>query len=113
MSMRGRREGGSRVFEPYGRRTDSLPGCPPQGSALHMTELLGISITGQMTAGELAVAVGTLLLAGFTVLMAHRTGREVELTRESIEAIDRPFLVGSFDGPEAFQLSPPSKSRSA
>jgi hypothetical protein len=62
--------------------------------------LLGIHLTGEMTAGELAVAVGTLMLAGFTGWLAFGTRREARLaeqglalTRESIEATETPFLV--------------------
>lgn len=69
-----------------------------------------IEITGEMTAGEAAVATGTLLLAVFTWRLARGTRREVALTeqglaltRESIEAQDRPFavatLVSSGEGP--------------
>jgi len=53
-----------------------------------------------MTIGELVVGLGTLALAGFTAWLARRTSAEVHiseeqmrLSRESIEALDRPFLV--------------------
>lgn len=61
-----------------------------------------LHLTGEMTAGELLVGMGTLALAIFTAWLAKRTSREVELnehglrlTRESIEAIDRPFVIAS------------------
>lgn len=47
-----------------------------------------IDITPDMTAGDLIVGVGTLALAGFTWLVARRT-------RNSIEALDRPFIFVS------------------
>ena len=47
-----------------------------------------LNITPDMTAGDLIVGVGTLALAGFTWLVAHRT-------RSSIEALDRPFIFVS------------------
>ena len=53
-----------------------------------------------MTAGDLVVGVGTLALAGFTAWLAWRTSHEVKvgeeqlrLTRESIEALERPFVL--------------------
>lgn len=59
-----------------------------------------LSVKGEMTAGELIVGVGTGALAAFTAWLAARTSREVKLTerglgltRESIEALDRPFVV--------------------
>jgi hypothetical protein len=65
-----------------------------------MTAFLGIDLTGHMSAGDLLVGLGTLALAGTTAWLAHRTSQEVGLTetsvfltRESIEAIDRPFVV--------------------
>lgn len=55
-------------------------------------------------AAQLVVGVGTGALALVTWRLAGRTGEEVdvsrqglELTRESIEALDLPFLVASFD----------------
>lgn len=55
-----------------------------------------------MTAGDLLVGAGTLLLAAFTAWLAFRTSRQVELTkeslglsRESIEALDRPFVIAT------------------
>jgi len=59
-----------------------------------------IEITSEMTAGELVVGIGTLALAGFTAWLAWRTSAEVaaseeqiRVSRESIEAQDRPFVV--------------------
>jgi hypothetical protein len=64
--------------------------------------ILGISIDGHMTAGDLIVGGGTLALACVTWWLAHRTGQEVELTeeglrltRESIEAQDRPWVIAT------------------
>jgi hypothetical protein len=57
----------------------------------------------EITIGELLVGVGTLALACVTWWLAHRTSQQVELTRESIEAIDRPFLVATT---EKFDLTP-------
>lgn len=61
-----------------------------------------IHITPEMTAGELVVGIGTLALAGFTAWLAWRTSAEVtaseeqiRLSRESIEAQERPFIVAS------------------
>jgi len=47
-----------------------------------------VSVRPNMTAGDLVVGIGTLALAGFTWLVAHRT-------RNSIEALDRPFIFVS------------------
>lgn len=59
-----------------------------------------LHITQNMTAGEILVGTGTLALAGFTGWLARRTSAEVEiseeqmcLSRESIEALDRPFVI--------------------
>jgi hypothetical protein len=61
-----------------------------------------VQISSDMTVGDLVVGAGTLGLALFTGLLAKRTGREVKvseeqirLTRESIEAVDRPFIIVS------------------
>ena len=59
-----------------------------------------VELTHEMSIGELVVGFGTLALAGFTAWLARRTSAEVRiseqqmrLSRESIEALDRPFLV--------------------
>ncbi len=59
-----------------------------------------LHITSEMTAGEFLVGVGTLALATFTAWLARRTSAEVQvsekqmrLSHESIEALDRPFIV--------------------
>jgi hypothetical protein len=59
-----------------------------------------VRLIPEMTVGELVVGLGTLALAGFTAWLARRTSAEVQiseeqihLSRESIEALDRPFLV--------------------
>jgi hypothetical protein len=59
-----------------------------------------VEITSEMTAGELLVGIGTLALAAFTAWLAWRTSAEVtaseeqiRVSRESIEAQDRPFVV--------------------
>ncbi|HEV7481503.1 MAG TPA: hypothetical protein VGO13_00185 [Solirubrobacterales bacterium] len=61
-----------------------------------------IDLTSEMTAGDALVGAGTILLAGFTGLLAKKTSGEVELTkrgldltRESIEAADRPFVIAT------------------
>lgn len=66
--------------------------------------LASIVVTGEMSLGELLVAAGTLALAGFTWWLAQKTSQEVakteeglQLTRESIEAQDMPFVIGSPD----------------
>jgi len=63
---------------------------------------ISLRVTDQMTAGDLLVGIGTLALALFTAWLAQRTSREVRLneanlalTRESIEALDRPFVIAS------------------
>jgi hypothetical protein len=63
-----------------------------------------LRISGDMTAGELLVGVGTLALAAFTAWLAARTSAEVKvseeqirLSREGIEALDRPFIIASPD----------------
>jgi hypothetical protein len=60
-----------------------------------------IEVVSELTLGELIVGVGTLALAGFTWWLARKTGQEVKktdetlrLSRENIEAIDRPFVIG-------------------
>ena len=64
-------------------------------------------------ASQLVVGAGTGALALVTWKLARRTKEEVELarrivaTRESIEALDMPFLVASFDlGYPNVDLSP-------
>jgi hypothetical protein len=59
-----------------------------------------LHITSEMTAGELLVGLGTLALASFTAWLARRTSAEVQISEaqmklsyESIEALDRPFVV--------------------
>lgn len=59
-----------------------------------------LHVSPNMTAGDLLVGIGTLALASFTAWLAWRTSREVKvgeeqlrLTRESIEAVDRPFVM--------------------
>jgi hypothetical protein len=68
---------------------------------------VAVHISGEMTAGDVVVGVGTLLLAAFTGLLAHRTRQdvdasrdsidlarqEVELTRESLSTQARPALI--------------------
>jgi hypothetical protein len=73
--------------------------------------LFGISISPDMTAGDVLVGTGTLALAIFTGRLASRTSDEVSLsekqlrlTQESIEAIDRPFIVVSRRDEEMAQL---------
>jgi hypothetical protein len=71
--------------------------------------LAGIHMSGDLTLGDLIVGLGTLALAGFTYLLARKTGQEVgwtrrsvvaseenvRLTRQSVEAQDRPFVVAT------------------
>jgi hypothetical protein len=66
---------------------------------------ISLHLTDEMTAGELLVGIGTLALALFTAWLAKRTSREVQLneislglTRESIEALDRPFVIATPNG---------------
>jgi hypothetical protein len=54
-----------------------------------------VHIHPDMTVGDLIVGVGTAALASFTFLLASGTRRQIRLTRESIEAIDRPFVIVS------------------
>lgn len=61
-----------------------------------------VDVTCEVSAGDLLVGGGTLLLAFFTAWLAFRTSRQVELTkeglglsRESIEALDRPFVIAT------------------
>jgi hypothetical protein len=64
-----------------------------------------VTLQREMTAGDLLVGLGTLLLATFTWNLARRTSKAVkisevglELSRESIEALDRPFVIATPDG---------------
>lgn len=64
-----------------------------------------------MTAGDVFVGLGTLALAVFTAWLAWKTSAEVKhgetqlrLTQESIEAIDRPFVVVSRRDEEMAEL---------
>ena len=50
--------------------------------------LAWLHITGDVPLGDLLVAAGTLLLAGFTWQLARQTRVDVGLTRQSVEAID-------------------------
>lgn len=67
-------------------------------------DFAGICLDGKINLGDLLVAIGTLLLAFFTYRLATRTSRVAALTerglalsRESIEALDRPFIIASPD----------------
>jgi hypothetical protein len=64
-----------------------------------------LEVSSEMSAGDLLVGVGTLLLAVFTAWLAFRTSRQVQLSRksltlnrESIEALDRPFVIATPNG---------------
>jgi len=65
-----------------------------------------VEVSSEMSAGDLlVVGAGTLLLAVFTAWLAFRTSRQVKLTkeslglsRESIEALDRPFVIATPNG---------------
>jgi hypothetical protein len=59
-----------------------------------------LHVSPDMTAGDLVVGCGTLALAAFTAWLAWRTSAEVKvseeqmrLSRESVEAQDRPFVI--------------------
>jgi hypothetical protein len=54
-----------------------------------------LHFTGDLPLGDLLVAVGTLLLAGFTWRLAQQTKADVALTRQSVEAIDMPFVIAT------------------
>jgi hypothetical protein len=66
-----------------------------------------------MTAGDLIVGVGTLALAAFTAWLAARTSAEVKiseeqisLSRENIEAQDRPFVIPTPRAPRGVLINP-------
>jgi hypothetical protein len=48
-----------------------------------------------MTAGDIFVGASTFALALFTGLLANGARHQIRLSRESIEAIDRPFIIVS------------------
>jgi hypothetical protein len=56
--------------------------------AEHHATLLGLHVSNQLTAGDLIVGVGTLLLAAFAYL-------SVRVARLSVEAQDAPLLIGA------------------
>lgn len=69
-----------------------------------------IDVIWSISVGDLVVGVGTLALAVATGLLARHARREVDvsrtnldLTRDSIEALDRPFLIAS---PDIFDYTP-------
>jgi hypothetical protein len=63
-----------------------------------------LHFTGDLPLGDLLVAVGTLLLAGFTWRLAQQTKADVALTRQSVEAIDMPFVIATPSTPEGIQF---------
>src|SRR5450755_2351102 len=69
----------------------------------HHATFLGLHLTGDLTAGDLLVGLGTLMLALLTYL-------SVRVARSSLEAQDAPLLIGAHvpaDSPVAQQLSVP------
>lgn len=63
-----------------------------------------LKVSWEMNAGELLVGTATLLLATITAWLARRTSRQVTisekglgLTRESIEAFEKPFMIATPD----------------
>ena len=65
---------------------------------------LALKVSWEMNAGELLVGTATLLLATITAWLARRTSRQVmisekglDLTRESIEAFEKPFMIATPD----------------
>lgn len=61
--------------------------------------LLALTLSGNLTVGDLIVGAGTLLLAFFTWRLARQTGDEVKVSSRSVEAIDIPFLVAEPEMP--------------
>jgi hypothetical protein len=92
--------------------------------AVAVADALAVSITADLSLGDLIVGVGTAALAAMTYLLARKAGQEVDLarqglsltsdsiqvTRDSIEALDRPFLVATPQATTpsgtAFELQP-------
>jgi hypothetical protein len=65
---------------------------------------LAVTVVSRVSVGDLIVGGGTLLLAGFTALLARQTRdavavseRGLELNRAGVEALDRPFVIASPD----------------
>jgi hypothetical protein len=63
-----------------------------------------VTLVDRVSIGDLLVGTGTLLLAAFTALLARQTRdavavseRGLELSRASVEALDRPFVIASPD----------------
>ena len=76
----------------------SVPGMQHQ----ILLEMLGLSVTGQMSAGDLVVGCGTLALALFTFL-------SVRAARAGLDAQDAPMVIGVHvpdDSPIAGQFAP-------
>ena len=55
--------------------------------------LLGLTVSGELTVGDLVVGAGTLLLAFFTWRLARQARADVNMSSRSVEAVDIPFLV--------------------
>jgi hypothetical protein len=60
-----------------------------------IANFLGLSISGDLTAGDAIVGGATLALAFFTWRLARQTRKDVELTRESIDVLDMPYVIAS------------------
>ena len=60
----------------------------PVGGRTRPALMAWLHFTGDLPLGDLLVAVGTLLLAGFTWRLAQQTKADVALTRQSVEAIE-------------------------
>jgi hypothetical protein len=76
--------------------TDSI-----RGSVLHTLALLDIDWKSDLTAGDAVVGFGTLLLAVGTFSLAWitrrdvaSTERELALTKQSVDALDMPYVIG-------------------
>ena len=67
--------------------------------------LWGITVTGEVSLGELLVAGGTLALAFFTWRLGEEAKQDVGKAEEAIAAQDMPFVIASPQGDRALRFS--------
>jgi hypothetical protein len=75
--------------------------------------VFGVEWDEKVGAGEYIVGAGTLALAVGTVWLARQTARQADLTKQSVEDAERPYLI-AWSGPAGWMtLLPFAQSTSA